>query len=134
MIIFKKLANFPSNVKFIFLKPNHFSCGETLTKNIVFFSFKYDQLQGWDAVDYINPYEVISYHYFLKSFPHFNQEQECYGLDVGKKHRLVVSIIAGKPGNVNSILGQVVLGELMIYSLSFSIYKQKVLHFTTKEG
>ena len=35
---------------------------------------------------------------------------------------------------MNSILGQVVLGELMIYSLSFSIYKQKVLHFTTKEG
>ena len=40
----------------------------------------------------------------------------------------MVSITAPKPGNMNSIVGQVVLGELMIYSLSFSIYKRKVMY------
>lgn len=51
--------------------------------------------------------------------------------EAGKQHRLVVSLMAREPGNTNAILGQVVLGELMIYSLSFSIYKMESIAHTT---
>lgn len=51
--------------------------------------------------------------------------------DAGKEHRLVVSLKAREPGNTNSIPGQVVSDELMIYSLSFSIYKMESIVHTT---